>query len=123
MPEAHAVVDPETRPRNFALEAELTDLAARAAGRFTAEGGGDDRGLLALAQSRALPGGVRVSLNAVREVSEELADGLNYCNWGIERVYEAFLAGDDEATHEYDRLMRCQTKLIDAWHELHTRSA
>jgi hypothetical protein len=129
VPEAHAVVDPDSqfngaavRPRNLKLEAQLTDLAARAAGRFTASGDGDDRGLLALAQSRALPGGVRENLEAVREIGEEAADALNYANWGIEKVYEDFLAGDHDAADTYDRLMRFSSRLVDAWHELHTRS-
>ena len=122
MPASNAQVE-DYRPRDYELERFLTDLAARAAGRFTSTGAGDDRGLLAFAQSRALPGGVRRSLDPVQEIAEECADALNYANWGIERVYEGFLAGDDEATHMYDRLMRFSAKLVDAWHELHTRSA
>jgi len=111
------------RPRDLALERRLTDLAARAAGRYDQNGDGDDGGILRFAHHRALPGGVRNSMEPVQEISEELADALNYAVWGIERVYAQFLAGDDEATHQYDRLMRCAVKLVDAWHELHTRSA
>ena len=111
------------RPRDLALERQLTDLAAKAAGRFGPDGEGDDGGILRFAHHRALPGGVRVSMEPVQEISEELADALNYAVWGIERVYSEFLAGDDEATHMYDRLMRCAVHLVEAWHELHTRSA
>jgi hypothetical protein len=120
---AHHAPAEDRRPRDVPLELRLTDIAARAAGRFTQDGDGDDGGLYRFASARALPGGIRRDLDAILEISEELADALNYALWGIERSYARFLGGDHAAEQAYDRLMRCATCLIDAWHELHTGSA
>lgn len=111
------------RARDLRLERELIDLAARAAGRFDADGAGDDGGLWVSANARAWPGGVRDDLDTDREAIEEFADGANYLLWGIERVHAAFLAGDPDATDRYERWMRTLAKLVDLWHELHTLSA
>lgn len=60
------------RPRNFGLETRLTRLAARSEG-FLAQDSrgepiGDDAGLSAFANARALPGGIREDADFVREI-------------------------------------------------------
>ena len=90
----------------------LVEVAARA------QGLSGDAGLWEFADARAWPGPVRTELNAKQEIGEELADGANYACWGIERVYDAMLAGDSEATAEYERLMRCLSHVVAAWDAL-----
>jgi hypothetical protein len=102
------------RPRDRALERQLDKLAALAAGY-----GGDDGGLGAYADQRALPGGVRPDLDGIRELSEEIGDGRNYVVWDIERMWPLVLAGDAEACERYARLMAAHTRLVQAWRELH----
>lgn len=106
-----------TRPRDHAVERDLIDLAARAAGYS------DDGGLIAYAEHRAMPGGVRVGVDWDQEAREELADASHYLRWGIQTVYAGFLAGDLEAGEAYERRMRALAGVIRAWHELHRTSS
>ena len=103
------------RPRDLALERELTDIAVRAAG-FT-----DDGGLGRFADSRALPGPVQQARNFRLEALEEVADQRNYCLWGIEAIYHLVLAGDPDALEEYRMLMGGLQGAIYSWHRLHGR--
>jgi hypothetical protein len=116
------------QPRDFPLEARLTGLAAQAAG-FTRAGHngveGDDAGLGAFADDRAFTGPIFLAhretgepRDFVREIQEELADGRNYAVWRISMLYERVEAGDADALDEYDRLMRCLSHTVAAWHAL-----
>lgn len=111
-----------TRPRNVQLERALTDSAAMAGGHtYMREGGqteADTGGLTAWAEHRALPGGVRLSIDALRETREEIADARNYLIWGIEPIYERYLAGEPLACDEVARNMNALTFLVSAWHAL-----
>lgn len=107
------------RPRDFALERQLDELAARSAGHVDATGRGDDGGLGAFADRRALAGGVRADLDGIRELSEEIADGRNYVVWDVERIWPQVLAGDADASDRYARLMAAHRRLVQAWRELH----
>lgn len=100
------------RPRDLGLERKLTEIAAKSAGLHSTAGLDD------FADRRAHPGGVREALDAVQEAAEELADARNYLTWGIERVYDAMLAGDSEATATYERLMRSLAGVVVAWDAL-----
>jgi hypothetical protein len=107
------------RERNLKLERELTDLACEAGGLPGAGG----RNIRAFADGRALPGGVRLTLDADREAAEELADARNYLVWGIVAIYPAVLAGEPNACANYERRMRALTALIKAWVALHTEGS
>lgn len=111
-------IAPDTRPRDITLERKLSDSAARAAGYTTPDGGGDTGGLTAWAEHRALPGGVRLNIDTLRETREELADARNYLVWGVEPIYEQYLAGDPLACDRVARNMNALTRIIQAWHEL-----
>lgn len=111
-PAAEYMDEPRTFPRNLERERMLTDLAAKSVGLT------GDAGLRAFADRRAAPGGVRERLDAVQEAAEELGDASNYLCWGIERVYDAMLAGDSEATATYERLMRSLAGVVVAWDAL-----
>lgn len=100
------------RARDLDLERRLTALAAQAAG-FTTDG---DLG--PFADGRAHPGGVRETFDAKIEIAEELADARNYCVWGIERVWDGYIAGDAQAASEYSRYMACLVGVVTAWHAL-----
>lgn len=106
-------IEPSTRPRNVALERELTDGAARAAGFVNGDGG-----LTALAEHRALPGGVRLELDDIREAREELADCRNYLVWGIERIHDQYLAGDPFAADRLVKNMDALAGVVRAWQAL-----
>lgn len=103
--------------RDPALERQLLDLAARAAGLPP------DNGLHDFADHRAHPGPVRLPRDFDREVREEIADAANYVRWTIQESYPAFLAGDAAAGDAYERHMRVLVKLTEAWHELHRGAA
>jgi hypothetical protein len=115
------------RDRDLDIEAHLMNIAAQAAGHVTADDWGnltgDDGGLSAFADARAMPGGVRADFDPDRETFEELADARNYLVWGIERDYAAFLRGESEATARYERRMRALRALVVAWWELRTPAA
>lgn len=100
------------------LERRLTTLAARSVGAEPAA-----VALRQFADARAWPGGVRTDLDPTQECAEELADASSYLLWGIERVYDAVLAGDPVACDEYERLMRALGGVVLAWRALHTVSA
>ena len=103
--------------RDLALERELVDIAARAAGLPI------DLGLNEFAEYRAHPGPVRLPRDFDREVAEELADARSYLVWAVQRDYDRFLAGDPAATDAYERRMRCLSALVIAWRELHTSAS
>ena len=111
--------DVRLRARNHALEAELVDTAARAAGFFDTQGNGDDGGLSRFADARAWPGGVRADLDGVREASEEFADARNYLVWEIERIYARVIEGERDALDRYSQLFGALSALVNAWHALH----
>jgi|GEM_PF-5912005 len=71
----------------------MTERAAQSAGLLPAH-----VGLSALANARALPGGVRINMDHDGEGIAEAADGRNYSVWGIEPIYEAAVAGDERAS-------------------------
>ena len=100
------------RARDHQLERELGELAAKAAGFF------DTHGLDSFADHRAHPGGVRESIDPVREMREEIADARNYACWGIEPLWEAYLAGDHDAGKRVAKLLDSLSHLIAAWHAL-----
>ncbi len=100
------------RPRDLAVEREVARIAAQAAGLS------DDRGLRAFAHLRALPGGVRVDMDGIRETAEELADGFNYIAWSLEPLYARYLAGDPDVLDHWERLMTTLQHLVKAWDAL-----
>jgi hypothetical protein len=108
--------------RDLALERYLSGLAARAAGYLRAmpDGSvqGDTGGLDEFADARAWSGGVRASIDARREIQEELADARHYAVWGIQQIWDAYRAGDSAAAREYDRYMRALQHIVEAWHAL-----
>ena len=108
-----------TRPRNIGLERELTGIAAKGAG-FThpITGDPDDGGITEWAEFRALPGGVRLGLDDIRETREELADARNYLVWGVERVYDRYLAGDPEVIDAVVKRMDALTGVVRVWQTL-----
>lgn len=103
------------------------NIAAQAGGHSTADDWGrptgDDGGLSAYADSRAMPGGVRADIDADLETFEELADARNYLVWGIERDFAAYLRGESEASARYERRMRALTLVVQTWHALRTEAA
>ena len=112
-------VEPETRPRDLAAERQLSALAAAAVG-LTRPGPdgkptGDTYGLDEFADYRALPGGVRLSLDPDQECREELADARNYLLWGLVPLAERFEAGDPDAAEVYSRRLRALSYVIKAW--------
>lgn len=107
----------EPRPRNLSLERHLTETAAKAAGLP------DGNALSHFADSRALPGGVRPGLQSRQEIAEELADARNYAVWGIEPLWEAYQAGDTEATQEVAQLLHALSLIVAAFHGLQTEPA
>jgi hypothetical protein len=106
------VIAAELRERDLTLERHLTNLAARSIGLR------DAASLSAFADHRAWPGGVRLDLDPIREIREELADARNYAVWGIERIYQRFLAGDPDVLDEYGKLMDCLSNVCRAWEAL-----
>lgn len=112
------VDDAGLRPRDEALERQLTRLAARSVGCEAAASS-----LRAFADARAWPGGVRPGLDPTQECAEELGDASNYLLWGVERIYPSMVAGDPGACDEYERLMRALGAVVLAWRELNTPSA
>jgi hypothetical protein len=103
--------------RNFELERELTDLAARAAGYL------NDGGLGRFADLRAAPfGGVRTNLNSDREFCEEAADGRNYLVWGLVQARDGYLRGEPDATDDYERRLRALSHLVGAFQAINVRS-
>lgn len=109
----------ELEPRDHALEAHIMDIAARAADCFDTEGNGHDGGLSAFADARALPHGVRVSLDPVKETGEELADACNYLRWGIVRIWPLVVEGEPEALDLYSQMMGALSGLVKVWFALH----
>ncbi len=103
------------RDRDIAREHRLVNVAAESADlhRIGAE-------LNAYADQRALPGGVRTLADWDDETAQELADARNYLVWGIEQVYEAANAGDEEASRDYERRMRALVAVVRAYYELTT---
>jgi hypothetical protein len=106
-----------TRPRDQALERELTQISALAGGNA------DDHGLRDFADARAWPGGWRRNLDALRESCEEVADASNYLLAEATRVYAAAQAGDPEAMDDYEWAMRNHSIAVTLWRNLLTRSA
>lgn len=100
------------RERDLRLERMLTATAAAAHG-LPGTGGLD-----AFADQRALPGGVRIELDADLETAEELADARNYLVWGIEPIYAAMVGGESVAGALYARRMRTLGHIAAAWHAL-----
>ena len=80
---------------------------------------GDDHGLSAFADARALPGPVREGIDGVREASEEFADARNYLLWEIERIYPRVIEGEPESLDRYSQLFGALSALVNAWHALH----
>lgn len=109
------------RPRDLALERELTELAARHAGHTTLDPAGrvvgNVAGLDDFADVRAHPGGVR-RRDLDREAREELADCRNYLVWAIEADYAGYLAGDLDAGRRVAHRLAALSKVIGAWHDL-----
>lgn len=103
--------------RDPELEQYLVDVAAKSAGLP------GDGGVLAYADTRALPGPVIVPRDFDREIREEIADAVNYACWGIQAVWDRVLAGDPDVMDQYERHMRTLAALVQAWHALHTGSA
>lgn len=100
--------------RDFALERHLVDIACRASGHPTGDGG-----LSALADSRAWPEGIRPDLAALQEAREELADLRNYLVFGVTLIYPAVVAGEPEALDLYSQLMGALAGTVDTWHAMH----
>jgi len=111
------------RQRNPEIEAHLMDVAARAAGRVTPEGGGDDLGLGAFAASRVWPGGIRTEVDWDREAREEAADLANYLMFAMQQDFAGYLRGESEASARYERRMRTLKTLVVLWWDLHTVAA
>lgn len=112
-------VEVETRPRDIAAERHLGQLAASAVG-LTRPGPdgraiGDTLGLDDFADHRALPGGVRLTLDSEQECLEELADARNYLVWGLVPLSERFEAGDADAAEMYSRRLRALSYVVKAW--------
>lgn len=103
--------------RDPALERQLLDIAARAAGLPT------DLALGAYADRRTLPGPIHGPRDWDTEIREELADAANYIRWAIQEHYAALLNGDPAASDAYERRMRVLVKLTEAWAELHRTAA
>ena len=103
--------------RNFGYEAEITNLAATAAG---VPGAGASLG--AFADARALEGGVRHrTIEEWRqEVREELADARNYIVWTIDAIRPWYESGEAWACAAYVQLMGCLVGVVQAWSALHT---
>lgn len=112
VPEAHPVTH---IPRDMQGERVITALAAQAGGVREAAA----RSLDDFADARALPGGVRIDLDAVREISEELADARNYLVWGVQRTMPGVEQLDHDALEQYEPLMRCLAAVQEAWAALH----
>jgi hypothetical protein len=106
-------IEPSKRPRDVDLERRLTEDATKQAGYVDG-----DRGLTAMAEERALPGGVRYGLDDIREAREELADCRNYLVWGIERIHDAYLAGDPDAADRMVMNMDALVAVVRAWRAL-----
>jgi hypothetical protein len=102
------------RPRNIDLERNLTDQAGTAAGLdpLSAES------LSALADHRALPGGVLPGRDLVQEVREELADARNYLCWTIEENHAGYLSGDPLASERVAKAMDALSHVVAAWQAL-----
>lgn len=107
------------RPRDFARERGITELAARAGGFFDADGNGRTFGLDEYSDHRALPGGVRTGIDWTEEGRQEAADLRNYLVWRIEEVMPGVEAGDSDCCDVYARHMAALTGLIAVWHALH----
>ena len=103
---------PTTRPRNIPLERELTVMAANAVDFL------DDQGLSDFADHRALPGGVRLTLDWRREAMEELADCRNYIVWGIEGFWSGYLNGEPEACKQVAFGLTALGAVVRAWDAL-----
>ncbi len=116
--EDYSAADPGMRPRNPGLERTFTEVAARAAGFFAADGSGDTAGLDNFADARAWPSGVRVDCDWREEAKEEVADLRSYCAFGMQEHYEGYLAGDPEAIAQYERFARALPHAIAAWYAL-----
>lgn len=108
------------RPRDHARERSITELAARAAGFFDADGRGQTFGLDDFADHRALPGGVRSGVDWTEEGREECADLRSYLVWRIEEVLPGVERGDSDACDVYARHMAALSGLIAVWHALHS---
>lgn len=106
---------PKMRPRNLELERELTRQAATAGG---GTGPVPDLGLTALAERRALAGGVRPHLNDVQETKEEYADARNYLVWGCERIWIPYLEREPWACDRVAQNMNSLKRLTQAWRDL-----
>lgn len=105
------------RPRDIALEKELSQLSALAAGHP------NDHGLREFADARAWPGGWRREMDALRETCEEVADASNYLLAEATKVYAAAQAGDPEALDDYEWAMRNHSIAVHFWRNLLTRSS
>lgn len=95
------------------------DVASKAAGYFDADGNGDDGGLSAFADARAMPGGVRADLDGVKEAGEEFADARNYLLWEIERIWPLVVAGEPDALDRYSQLFGALSALVNVHHKMH----
>jgi hypothetical protein len=61
---------------------------------------------------------VRYGLDDIREAREELADCRNYLVWGIERIHDAYLAGDPDAADRMVMNMDALVAVVRAWRAL-----
>ena len=104
-------------PRDLNLERTLTDIAARSAGLSPSVASS----LCGYSDARAEPGAVR-QRDMDEETRQELGDGRNYLLWGIQPIYDLVIAGDPQASADYERRMRTLARLTQAWAELHTPS-
>jgi hypothetical protein len=103
------------RPRNIELERHLTRLAGEGAGLGDTDAADS---LSRFADSRALPGGVRLGLDPIRETGEETADGRNYLTWGIEPLWEGYCAGEPEATDRVAKYLYSLSLTVALWQSL-----
>ena len=108
------------RPRDVALERQLTRMAHQAAGVAVPMDEREPTHLDAYADYRAQPGGVRVPRQFIQEAREELADARNYLVWEACAHHAGYMAGDPESCARFEHAMRVLGKVCEAWRELHT---
>jgi hypothetical protein len=111
------------RDRDSDFERQLTELAARNAGKTRpispTHMAGDTAGLDEYADFRAHPGGVRFEgRDWLEETRQELADARNYLCWELEEYWGDYLDGDPVAAEVVASRMDALQKVIEAWHAL-----
>lgn len=109
------------RPRDIALERQITGTVWQAAG-LPAPPPGQPNSLDVYSDGRAHPGGLIVPRDWKREMREEGGDFWNYGKWDAVENYPGFIAGDPEACHQYEQTLRAMVHMARAWRELHTRA-